>query len=162
MSSEEEIIIAFLFKRSGKKELPLSELSLTLSMDLKWFTPSFAKKFIMSAIQKGLLHEKNGMLSPLFNIDSVMIPFGFHPSQKRLEEIEPTQDKKRVLEKIIDFIAEETGKDRKEIAETIEGIGKEKNIIFEVAALLLGKQLNVELKGFLEEVELKIFTENTE
>ena len=44
--SEMRIIIAFLFKRSGKEEMSPSELYLPLSMDLQWFTPNQAKEFV--------------------------------------------------------------------------------------------------------------------
>ena len=46
MDSEKEIIISFLFKRSGKESLKFSDLYLALSMELNWFTPDDAKSFI--------------------------------------------------------------------------------------------------------------------
>ena len=55
MNSEWEIIIAFLFKRSGREELSFSDLYLTLSIDLNWFTPEDAKAFVNMAIKQKLL-----------------------------------------------------------------------------------------------------------
>ena len=57
MDSEWKIIIAFLFKRSGKEKLSLSEFYLSLSMDLKWFSPQQAKAFVNHAVEQKLLTE---------------------------------------------------------------------------------------------------------
>ena len=46
MPSELEIVITFVYNRSGKSELSFSDLYLTLSMELNWFTPDDAKEFI--------------------------------------------------------------------------------------------------------------------
>ena len=52
MASEVKIIIAFLFHRSGKTELTSSEIYLTLSMDLNWFSLSKAKDFVNFALNE--------------------------------------------------------------------------------------------------------------
>ena len=57
MPSESEIIIAFLFKRSGKAKLSFSDLYLTLSMDLNWFTPDDAKSFLNLTLKQNLLEN---------------------------------------------------------------------------------------------------------
>ena len=79
MVSEEEIIIAFLFKRSGKETLTPPELYLPLSMDLKWFTPQQAKDFIKLAEKKKLLNKKNNLIKPNFDYKKINIPLSFQP-----------------------------------------------------------------------------------
>ena len=82
--SEVEIIFAFLFKRSGKEEMSLSELYLPLSIDLNWFTPNKAKDLVNFAIKKKILIKKGDVLTPAFDFKMVDVPVGFHPSEKRL------------------------------------------------------------------------------
>ena len=96
MASEYEIIIAFIFKRSGKEKMNFSELYLDLSMNLNWFSPEDAKKFLNDAIKKKLSIKEDDQISLSFDINKITIPMGFSPSkrvfsekksQKELEEI---------------------------------------------------------------------------
>ena len=97
MPSESEIIISFIFKRSGKAELDFSEIYLTLSMDLKWFTPDDAKKFVNNALKQKLLLKKYEGLRPGFEINKINVPFGFSPTCKNL-------DKEEYLELLLDGV----------------------------------------------------------
>ena len=95
MNSEEKIIIAFLFKRSGKKEMTQSEFYLTLSMDLKWFTPKKAKDFTISSLKNNIILKKEDFLKPNFNINNIDIPLGFVPSKDVFyEQKEETKKRK--------------------------------------------------------------------
>ena len=82
MDSEVKIIIAFLFKRSGKEELSLSELYLPLSMGFQWFTPKQAKDFVNHAVQQKLLSKKGDVLKPNFEYKKIVVPLGFRPSKE--------------------------------------------------------------------------------
>ena len=79
MVSQAEKIITFVFNRSGKTELSFSEMYLTLSMELNWFTPDDAKKFVEKAIREGLFCKKNNQLSPSFDVSKVNVPVGYNP-----------------------------------------------------------------------------------
>lgn len=160
MNSEIKIIIAFLFKRSGKKEMAQSELYLTLSMDLKWFSPQKAKEFVNSTLQNNILVKKGAFLTPTFDVNKITIPTGFRPSKevfyKQKEEESPD-----IIENIVKRIAEDTGQNAKDIFEKIKYVEKEKNVILEVAALLIGREYNIALDNYFEGVECKIFKEST-
>ncbi len=160
MNSEIKIIIAFLFKRSGKKEMAQSELYLTLSMDLKWFSPQKAKEFVNSTLQNNILVKKGAFLTPTFDVNKITIPTGFRPSKevfyKQKEEESPD-----IIENIVKRIAEDTGQNAKDIFEKIKYVEKEKNVILEVAALLIGREYNIALDNYFEGTECKIFKEST-
>ena len=85
MVSEEEIIITFLFKRSGKSKLSFSDLYLILSMDLNWFTPEDAKAFVNLALKQKLLTKKGDLIKPNFDYDKIIVPVGFTPSKQVFE-----------------------------------------------------------------------------
>ena len=161
MVSEEEIIITFLFKRSGKSKLSFSDLYLTLSMDLNWFTPEDAKAFVNLALKQKLLTKKGESIQPCFDYDKIVVPVGFTPSKMAFEEKEvKKRDKKEetVLEKIVKLLVEKTDLDERQVIEKINATSKKKNITTEVAALLIGKEYDVSLEDFFEEIEENIFT----
>lgn len=160
MDSEEEIIIAFVFNRSGKREIDHSKFYLTLSLDLNWFTPEDAKTFVNQAIKHELLIKKEDAVKPNFDISKINIPTGFYPSKNLFREkkiVNKVIEKKDVFESIIDKISKESKLDKKDLIEKINQLEKQKNISREVAALLVGKENNVDLSEFLDDIESKIF-----
>ena len=86
MESEAKKIISFVFKRSGKIRLDKSKFYLSLSLDLKWFSPEKAKNFMNNAIEQNLLVEENNLIEPNFNIYKISIPFGYKPSKNSHED----------------------------------------------------------------------------
>jgi len=162
MTSEVETIIAFLFKRSGKEELTPSDLYLPLSMDLQWFTPNQAKTFVNMALQQKLLIKKEGKLKPSFAYEKIVVPIGFRPSKKPIEEKEVKEEKLDAIKTIISRIVEKTGLDEKSVTEKIKDFEKEKNIRLEVAALLVSKEYDVDVDDCFDEIEEKLFIESKE
>ena len=159
MDSEKEIILSFLFKRSGKESLKFSDLYLALSMDLYWFTPADAKTFVNMALDETLLTKKGDLIKPSFDVNKINVPIGFYPSKLVFEEKKEEISKKNeeVLNKLIKQIVEETNLNEQQVAEKINIIAKEKNIIDEVAALLFCKEHDIKFDDFIEEIEEKIF-----
>lgn len=161
MVSEEEIIITFLFKRSGKPKLSFSDLYLTLSMNLNWFTPEGAKEFVSFALKQKLLTKKGEVITPNFDYEKIVVPVGFTPSKRIFEEKETKKRDEKVetvLNKIVKQLVEKTDLDESQVIEKINATSKEKNITTEVAALLIGKEYNVSLVDFFKEIEETIFT----
>ena len=162
MTSELETIIAFLFKRSGKEELTPSDLYLPLSMDLQWFSPNQAKTFVNMALQQKLLIKKDGKLKPSFDYEKIVVPVGFRPSKKPIEEKEVKEEKLDAIKTIITRIAEKTGQDEKSIIEKIKEVEKERNVRLEIAALLVGKDYDIDVDDCFDEIEEKLFRESKE
>ena len=156
MESDAEITIAFIFKRSGKQKLKLSEFYLPLSMQLNWFSPQEAKDFAKIAIKQNLLKEKEGSIEPTFDINQVKIPVGFHPTKQVFETKEKAVEEKDLRTKIIEEISKKTNLDEKSIIDKINQIEQEKNITFEVAALLFGKEHDIVLEKFYGEIKENI------
>jgi hypothetical protein len=160
MNTEYKIIIAFVFNRAGKKEMLFSEFYLTLSMDMKWFTPDDAKTFIKNALQNNLLKEEKEQIKPNFNIDEIKIPTGFYPSEKVLQQKEGKKEKKQdenILDVIVEKIVEKSNIDKKTILKQIKEIEKEKNMTIEIAAVLVGKEYNIVFDEILEKIEDDFF-----
>ena len=164
MNSEIKIIISFLFKRSGKEELTVSELYLPLSMDLKWFSPKNAKGFINSALLKKFLIEKGDRIKPNFDYKKIAIPVGFYPSKQTFEEEKNKVNEERqdVVKLITEKIIEKTEQDEQSVFEEIKEASSERNLSLEVAALLISKKYDIIVSAFFDQVEDKIFIENAE
>ncbi len=160
MDSEVKIIFTFLFKRSGKQKLSFSELYLTLSIDLNWFTPEDAKKFVNESLKKKFLIKEKDLIMPSFDIENVSVPIGFYPSTKVFLDEEPKEikEEENLLSRIVKRISENLNAKEQEILHKIKKIEEEKNVTTEVAALLFGKENNLDLTDFFEEIENRIFT----
>ena len=161
MTDDLKNVIAFLFKRSGKEELALSELYLTLSMELNWFSPKEAKEIMALALQQNVLTKKGDKLKPTFDYKKMVVPVDFHPSIKPSAEKEPVikEEKIDILETMIKQIVEKTNLDKQSIIEKIEMIGKERNIYPEVAALLICREFELNLEDFYDDIEQHLFIE---
>ena len=158
MASEHEIIIAFLFKRSGKQKISFSELYLDLSMNLNWFSPEDAKKFLNDAIKKKLLIKEDDQISSSFDVNKITIPIGFSPSKKILFDKKNKEfaEETNFLNQIVKRIHEKTNLNESQIIDKINDVSKEKNLIEEIAALLVGKEYEIEIDDFLKELDKKI------
>ena len=158
MDSEIKIIISFLFNRSGKKQMTFSEIYLNLSMDLDWFTPVDAKKFIDYALKNKFLTKKGKLIEPNIDLSKIIIPVGFSPS-KKLEFKEKNRyivKHEDLLDEIINRIVEKTNLNYEEIKEKIKSSSKEKNLLDEIVALLFAKEYEIDLEELYEEIENKI------
>ncbi|MFH1101743.1 MAG: DUF2240 family protein [Methanobacteriota archaeon] len=163
MTSEAEIIITFIFKRSGKTELKASELYLPLSLELGWFTSQQAKNFVAYALQQHLLEKKKNMITPTFDISTIAIPTGFQPKQQQYEPHSIDTQEPKIISKnidglptLIDRISSQTGQSQEEIRKNIQQLQDEKQILPEVAALLLAKKHNIPIDEFFNAVETAV------
>jgi hypothetical protein len=159
MNSEAQIIIAFLFKRSGKTSLKDSELYLPLSMELGWFSTKEAQEFVTYAMNHALLEKKDGMLHPMFAIETISIPVGFTPSKKTFNET--AHEEENLIDIIITQISEKTHHDPKEVQGKMKQVEQEKQILPEVAALLVARTYDIDISAWSDAVEQKLFRGNT-
>ena len=164
MNTEASIIISFLFKRSGKDKLKESEIYLPLSLELGWFSAREAKEFVTYALQQKLLVKKDGLLTPSFDVEKTTVPVGFYPTEKTfaVEKTESKEEEQNIIDVIVKQIVEKTGKELKDIFEAIKHVEAEKNILPEVAVLLVAKEYGVAVNGYFSSVEKAIFKGNEE
>jgi len=159
VNSEAHSIISFLFKRSGKEQLKESELYLPISLELGWFTTKEAKEFVNYALQQKLLVKKDALLTPSFNVEKIIVPVGFLPTEKSfaVEKTESKEEEQIIIDIIVKQIVEKTGKETKEIFEEVKHVEAEKNILPEVAVLLVAKEYDVDLDNWFDLVEKSLF-----
>ncbi|MBU4189377.1 MAG: DUF2240 family protein [Candidatus Thermoplasmatota archaeon] len=139
--------IAFLFRRKGKEVLSEKEFSLSLSMDMHWFSPKESAKLIEKALSSKLLVKTEKGLKPNFDYGNLEIPIGFKPSKDILEY------KEDMFLSILNEISEKTGMDKKGIIAEINRRQDELNIEIESVALLLARKYNIDMSKFFDDVE---------
>lgn len=138
--------IALLFRRKGKESLTEREFVFSASMDLGWFPPKEAQRLLDLGLKQGLLAQEEGAIRPRFDVEALEVPLDFAPSESVFEE----QD---LFPRLVDVIATASGRPRKEVVAHINAIQARMGVYGEVAALLAGVGLDVDLTAFRPEVE---------
>ena len=160
MESEAKKIISFIFKRSGKNQIKKSDFYLSLSVDLKWFSPENAKEFMYFSLKNKLLIEKKNMLEPNFKINDILIPFKYKPKTTSFSAKNFINNKEQKIIDIKDIIFNKNNYDKikkTEISKKIEEIGIKKNIYSNTASLLMFKGLNIDVSEYIKYAEKQIF-----
>jgi hypothetical protein len=160
-SDEAKQVLAFIFKRSGKKTLPASDVYLAISMELQWCSPKEAKAFVKQSVAHNLLIEKDHGVTPSFEFDKVSIPTGFSPSNtvftEPLSSVE-SLSVEDIISSVIKRLEGNTKRDSEEIRYQIEQIAKDKNIMLEVAAVFLAKKHDCKIDDLIGPLKDVVFT----
>jgi len=142
-------VIAAAFKSKGKRKMKRSELIYTMSFDLNWFSHESSKKVVEEAEKEGLI-EGGDEVKPTFDIDDIEIS-DFKPDLSKLLS-------RSVTDRIIEEISEKMGKSYQEVVsivnekqEKLEGL-----VSFQTAALIVAKEIGLDISDFLPEVEREI------
>ncbi len=143
--------IASAFRSKGKSSMKRSELIWTLTLDLGWFSHEDAKRVIDLALERGLLVE-NDELRPTFDLEEVEIPIDFKPDPATIFSDRP------VFDRIVQEIAEKSGKSFGEVIAMINRRQEELGNLLsvEVVALIIAKELGIDISKFIDEVEREI------
>ena len=145
--------LAYLFQRKGKNVLSEKELTMSVSMDLGWFSPDEAKRLIDVSLELKLLSKGNEGLSPTFDYEALTIPIDFSPSRNILE----VESQEPLLLAIVRNIQDKTNMDKSKVMAEINKKQNTLKVDIEVAAILDAKRYDVDISGFLREVESEIF-----
>jgi len=145
--------LAFLFQRKGRNILTEKELTMSVSMDLNWFSPDEAKRLIDVGLELKLLTKDDQGLSPTFDYEALTIPIDFFPSKNILE----VESQEPLLLAIVRNIQDKTKLDKNKVMAEINKKQNTLKVDIEVAAILVAKKYDVDISGFLREVESEIF-----
>lgn len=158
---EAKQVLAFIFKRSGKKTLPASDVYLAISMEFQWCSPKEAKAFVKQAVSNKLLIEQDHGVTPSFEFDEVNIPTGFKPSKTIFTEPMPTENSSSVEDVpslVIKRLEENTEMTAEEINDGIQRIAYEKKILLDVAAVFFAKKHECAINDLIDPLKQAIFT----
>ena len=154
---EMEIAIAQIFRKKGKSSMAEKDFVFAVSLDFRWFGPKEAQKLLELGLDSGLLELADGMVSPTFDHKAVEVPKGFRPSADLLTgQIQPKP--KGLFLKIVDAVAAKTGMPAKDLISQINQTQDRMGVDVEVAALIVAKNLGVDIQEYLDPVEEEIGT----
>ena len=145
--NELTLVVAAPFKKNAASLLSMRDFEFALSFDLKWMSPDEASKVRDLAIKSRLLILVDGMLKPVFDLDTTEIPHGFKPDVNLFKE-------KTLLENIMDHVSATTEMGLRDIAVKINAKQEQLSdlVEIEVAALLVAKETGCDIKPFYEQV----------
>ncbi|ADC64878.1 Protein of unknown function DUF2240 [Ferroglobus placidus DSM 10642] len=138
--------IAAVFKSKGKRKMKKSELTYTLSFDLKWFSHETSKEVVELAQKKGLL-KGDDELEPNFDVDEVEVEPDFKPDVNKIKS-------SSLLDEIVDYLAANLGMSRQEvIAELNRKQIEFGNVLdLEVVALIYAKERGLKVEEYVDKV----------
>jgi len=146
-------IIAYVVKKRGKN-LKEEDLVNVLSYDRKWIPPASSRALFKVMLDANLLKKNGDHYEPNFEIKGLVLPLDFSVSE---EDVAKYFKKEDVLTRIIDYLTEKTGRERREILMDINSIKNEmKYITIEVAALIYCKENEIDCSQFYNDVREKI------
>ena len=161
MHDEAKQVIAFIFKRSGKKTLPASDVYLAISMELQWCSPKEAKTFVKEAVTNGLLSETKQGITPSFPVENIIIPTGFMPSSdcfSKWDSLSELSKNREIINIIVSRVKEKIQMSGEDIKKDIQEIASMKLLYEEVAAIFYAKKMDIEINDLLGDMEQIIFT----
>ena len=160
---EAKIILAFLFKRSGKNQVKEAELYLPLSLELKWLSSSQANQFVQYCIHNKLLKKVDNAVTPTFEVKTIEIPVGFQPSTTQFPlQPQPSASPETQTEDqgIFQQLLTASKFDKKQLEHDIQQLAKNKGITKETAMILWAYSHDIPVGTNLEPARKKLSREN--
>ena len=147
-------VIAFLYNRAGKEELTGQELRLTMSMDLRWFSPKEAEEIVDLFQNKRLLVRKgSGGLRPAFNYKNLTIERDLHPTK---DELLGGSGDEPLFVRMVGHITDRANEEKRNVISRVNRKAGEMGIEVEAAAMLVGDEMGVEMRPFADEAMVAI------
>jgi hypothetical protein len=179
--SELQKTVAVVFNRKGKKLLSEREFINALFFELKWADPTGAgrieakeaQRILEAAMRIGLLEQTDGYVRPTFDLKTVEVPLNYKPTRDLLKEVgegnatpapaspAASQTGKApeplpVFSVLIDDIAAKSGWNKRDVVSRINKVVERLSVDAEVAALLIGKDVGVDVGKYLLEVKEEV------
>jgi len=148
--SELEVALAQLFRKKGKASLTEKDFVFAASLDLRWFVPKEAQKFLDICVDSELLIVDGDRVKPTFDYKSIEIPRGYAPTNELLQtSVKP----KGIFLKVIDQISTEKNVPSKDIISLVNQTQDRMGVDVEVAALIVARKYDIDISEHIDKVE---------
>lgn len=142
--------IAFLFKRKGRESMTEKDFVMSASMDLRWFPPRDAQRLLQIGRDTGLLKDAEGNLTPSFDVAGMDVPLNYSPPPAMLQTEAATP---ALFVEALERIVAASKLERKQVVAMINLAQDQMDVNAEVAALIVGRDLGIEVSDLLEKAE---------
>ena len=147
---EVEVALSQLFRKKGKGSLTEKEFVFAASLDLRWFTPKEAQKFLDISMESELLTLDGDKIKPTFDYKGIEIPKGYAPTTELLQSaVKP----KGVFLKIVDQISTTKEIPSKDVISLVNQTQDRMGVDVEVAALIVARKYGLDVSEYLDSVE---------
>lgn len=150
---ELETCLAVLFKRKGKNVMTETEFMLTVSFDYRWFTPKEAQTLLDVSVKRGLLTRTEEFLKPTFDFKDVEASLSFRPSN---EVLSADREEASLFAQLVQLISDKGGLKKRDAVARINRAQERLGVDVEVAAVLVAKDLGIDVDPYLEPVKKEI------
>lgn len=144
--------LALLFRRAAASEVAEEVLVRQASLDLHWFSPKDARRFLEVARGHGLLKPggKPGTLTPTFAIGEVEVPLDFRIDASALDGVPTTRSP--IAEELVERAAALRGVSAEELWAEVDR--KQHIVLVErpAAAALVAAESGVDLKPYFARI----------
>ncbi len=147
--------IAFLFKRKGRDSMLEKDFVMSASMDLGWFPPREAQRLMQLGLDSKLLQASDGKLRPAFDISVIDVPLDYTPPSTLLQAAVVSPN---MFARILERIAAETKLERRQVVSMINSAQDKLDVEAEVAALIVGMDMGIDISDLLEDTEKEIIS----
>lgn len=120
--SDLEVALAFVAKRQGRDASSAAEWRHVLSLELGWFTPAQAARFVEASVATGLLRADGDQLRLAFDRGSVQVPRGFRPDPAAIPDTSASPPAEDPFIALVDRIAGRLGTKRSQVLETVAAV----------------------------------------
>ncbi len=145
--------LAFIYNNQGQESMTKKELELAMAMTQRWFSSSEANGLIDFALREGLLEETDQGCVLSYDPKEMDIPFDFKPSDRVLKLLLVKDPFKALIKRI----EENSSMERKKIMANVNRIQQDLNVTIEVAAIMVAKEMDVEVDDFYPLVQERIY-----
>jgi len=161
MTEELKKCLSVLFRQKGKDLMNEREFVYAVSIDLHWFTPKDAQKLLDSAVKGGLLRMSQGMIALTFELSEDLLDIEYKPSQDLIKTVTKPEKKESFVE-LVDKITADSKLSKKEVVARINKVREKMPVYIEVAALLVARSLEIDIKDATAMVEKEVLSKRSE
>ena len=165
MSDELETCLAALFLNKGKDVLTAKELTMYISLDLRWMQAKDADALMKTLIGKELMSKTGEYLRPLIDVSAVDVPVAYRPSEALLKSLKghaPDQtaaNKAGAPPNLLSVLIGEalnSGMEKGAFISECNKISKKMDIDMEVAAVMILKERRADIAPLMDDVRSSV------
>jgi hypothetical protein len=157
MSSLQQVL-ALIFKRKGKGVLSEKEFVFSASIDFRWFTPKEAQLLLDLGLRNKLIEKTNGFIKPTFDYKKIDVALDFRPSKDVLSQPSSADKDEPLFPRMLEEIARFSGMKRRDVVAKINHAQERVGVDIEVAALIVAKDLGMDITDQIPEVREDIIS----
>jgi hypothetical protein len=144
--------VAMVFSRKGRTTMTERDFILTASMDFRWFPPKDAQRLLDTAVDANLVTHKDGEIATTFDLKSVEIPLDFVPGP----DVFRRPQEPDLFAKMLEKMSASSEIEEKTLISKVNSVQDYMDVTIEVAALIVGRELGVDLSSFHDEVKERL------